>query len=222
MPNYSSEPHKPNKKDYWLSGMSIFSHSDSGRCCILEATGRLAPNYPASSKATAQVPHTLESHVAENLLSLSTSTNHTRSSLGRTQEAGNKILQYFKSLVSNRNAWGAVCAGTHQGWEVGSGSPIPSRRRQPPSGTQPCEHLPLAPGASRGCPGPSLRPSPPSAEGTRGPRVAAELPGPNCGDGKAQCQGTPAGERAAAPAAQGAWRGKGTSVLMWGTWKTQT
>lgn len=38
--------------------------------------------YPVPPKAVAQVPHPLEGHVPENLLPLSTSKNHTRSSLG--------------------------------------------------------------------------------------------------------------------------------------------
>lgn len=60
LPSYSSEPHKANKNDYWHPEKSIFSHSDSVPC--RPQAGSLQ-TYPASSKAVARVPNTLEAHI---------------------------------------------------------------------------------------------------------------------------------------------------------------
>lgn len=132
--------------------------------------------------------------------------------MSRTAAVGDKLLQYFRSLASKRNTWGTVRAGTHQGWEVGSGkgrnSPIPSLypsgRGSPPLAPNPASIFPPHPGANRGCPG-CRAPSPPSAEGTRGPRVAPELRD-RAATSRQRRQESPAPgdtRRAAAPATQG-------------------
>lgn len=103
--------------------------------------------YPASSKAVAQMPHTLEGHVTENLLPLSTSKNSTRA-----------------------KRWGLASAGT---------APFPACTQaggdSPPPAPSPASISPSQPRASGGCGAAAapaaLRPSPPSAEGTRGPPV---------------------------------------------------
>lgn len=220
LPSYSSEPNKANKKDYRHPGRSILSHSDSGRCCALQATGRLAPNLPKYPQKPWPRCHIhlkamllrIYCHLALLKITLAVLwVGHTRwvTSFCSTLDPWSATEMHealFVPAHTRAERWGLASLGT---------APFPACTQaggdSPPPAPSPASLSHSQPGANRGCGAAAapaaLRPSPPSAEGTRGLRVAAELRGhlPAAGTEKPSAGGHRPGSGLRLPRHKEAW-----------------